>query len=132
MSVFLKFTIEVDPARLEEFFEVQEKYLIPVNESLGLRLQGIFTEILGSVKPAIVEDLWEAESLEHVARIQNEKRYLGDPRWMKYVAVAKEVILTERLSIMKKIFGRMPCVYESSGEDAATGPDTSEKHMFDL
>lgn len=132
MSVFLKFTIEVDPVRLEEFFEVQEKYLIPVNESLGLRLQGIFYEILGSVKPAVVVDLWEAEDLAHVARIEEAKEYLADPLWLKYVAVAKEVIVSERLSIMNKVFGRMRCFYGPGEDDDKKDADTSKAHMFDV
>ncbi len=105
MSYFQELTIEVDPCRLNDFFEVQEKYLIPLHKSLGNKLQGIYLEVCGAMKPAIVTDVWEIESIEAAVKIMESGDFATDERWLRYAAVAKEVIYSEKTRFIKRIFG---------------------------
>ena len=50
MSICMKMHIEVDPHHLEDFFEVFERYAVPLNEERSVVLRASFVETLGPIK----------------------------------------------------------------------------------
>ena len=77
MSIFLQLRIEVDSTLLDDFLQALEKHLIPFNESLGLRLQGVFVQTYGPLKPAVVLDMWEAKDMSHAQSILEGTDHFG-------------------------------------------------------
>ena len=71
MSIFMQATVELNAYKVEDFLQVMRDNLIPLMEEQGWRLHGCFVERFGSVKPAIVTDLWEMEDMAHVERVLN-------------------------------------------------------------
>ncbi|MCY1464882.1 hypothetical protein D9M71_829600 [compost metagenome] len=80
-------------------------------EEHGWKLHGCFVERFGSVKPAIVVDLWEMESMAHVERVMSGDFYRQDARYQNAVAVLKAAVTEETLTFMEKKGGILQNVY---------------------
>lgn len=111
MSIFMKATIEVDAYRLEDFLDVLTNKLVPVLEDQGWRLHGCFVQRYGSVKPAVVIDIWEMENMAHVERVMQDYSYRSDPRYIESQAVLEAAVISEKVEYMAKRGGSMPAFY---------------------
>ena len=124
MSIFLQLRIEVEPALLERFLEALEKHLIPFNESLGLRLQGVFVQTYGPLKPAVILDVWEAPDMARASEILERTDHFDHPDWQAYLSIARKAIIKEEMTFWKKLHGRMPLLF-STEQNSET---SSAKH----
>jgi hypothetical protein len=80
-------------------------------EEQGWRLHGCFVERFGSVKPAVVTDIWEMEDMAHVERVMRADTYRDDPRYQRALPVVKAAITNESVSFMEKRGGTLPLFY---------------------
>jgi len=112
MSIFMKATLKVDAYKCQEFVDVLLSDLVPLMEEQGWRLHGCFVERFGSVKPAIVVDIWEMEDMAHVERVMKGDAYRDDPRYLRAIPVLKAAVLEESLTFMEKRGGRLVNLYD--------------------
>lgn len=112
MSIFMKATLKVDAYKCKEFVDVLMSDLVPLMEEQGWRLHGCFVERFGSVKPAIVVDIWEMENMAHVERVMKGDAYRDDPRYLRAIPVLKAAVLEESLTFMEKRGGRLVNLYD--------------------
>jgi hypothetical protein len=111
MSIFMKATLKVDASKLGEFLEVLEENLVPMMEDQGWRLHGCFIERFGSIRPAVVTDLWEMEDMAHVERVLKNYSYRSDPRYLASQPVLESAVLEEKVDFMEFRMGRMATLY---------------------
>jgi|GEM_PF-2389245 len=107
MSIYMKMRIEVDPHFLEEFFEALTTYVVPMNEERGSVLLASFVETLGPIKPAVVHDIWEVESIQMAVTEWMSAPFASDPRWHEYSKRVKDIIVKEETVFMVKRAGRL-------------------------
>lgn len=112
MSIFMKATLKVDAYKLQDFLDVLLNKLVPMLEEHGWRLHGCFVERYGSIKPAIVVDIWEMESMAHVERVMNGDFYRQEPRYQEAMAILKAAVLEEQVTFMEKKGGTLPVFYK--------------------
>lgn len=111
MSIFMKATIKVNAYKVEDFLQVLTEKLIPLMEDQGWRLHGCFVERFGSVKPAVVIDIWEMEDMAHVERVMKDDSYRSDSRYRASLAVLESAVLEEQLDFMEFRAGRLETFY---------------------
>ena len=111
MSIFMKARLEVDAYQLQTFLDVLLNKLVPLMEEQGWRLHGCFVERYGPVKPAVVIDIWEMESMAHVERTMSGDTYRGDARYLEAMAVLKSAVSKESITFMEKRGGMLQNVY---------------------
>ena len=107
MSIYMKMRIEVDPHHLEDFFEVFERCVVPMNEERGVVLQASFVETLGPIKPVVVHDIWEIKDIQTAVTDWMNAPFANDPRWHEYSTRVKDIIVKEETVFMVKRLGRM-------------------------
>jgi hypothetical protein len=111
MSIFMKATMKVNAYKCQEFVDVLLSDLVPLLEEQGWKLHGCFVERFGSVKPAVVIDIWEMEDMAHVERVMKGDAYRNDPRYQRALPVVGAAVLEEALTFMEKRGGSLPCFY---------------------
>lgn len=112
MSVFMQATIKVEAYQLQKFLDVLLNDLVPIMEEQGWKLHGSFVQRYGSIKPAVIIDLWEMENMQHVERVMNGDGYRNDPRYQRAIGTMREAILEETVIFMEKKGGVLQSVYE--------------------
>jgi len=111
MSIFMKATLKVDAFKLGEFLKVLEENLVPMMEDQGWRLHGCFVERFGSIRPAVVTDIWEMEDMAHAERVLKNYSYRKDPRYLASQPVLESAVLEEKVDFMEFKTGRMKTFY---------------------
>jgi hypothetical protein len=107
----MKATLKVDTYKVGEFLKALEEHLVPLMEDQGWRLHGCFVERFGSIKPAVVTDIWEMEDMAHVERVLNDYNYRSDPRYLASLPVLESAVLEEKVEFMQFRMGRLATVY---------------------
>lgn len=112
MSIFMKATLKVDAYHLNNVLDVLTNELFPLMEEQGWKLHGCFVNRFGSVKPAIITDLWEMEDMAHVERVMRGDAYRQDPRYLRSIKALKDGVLEESLEFMEMKAGSMKRFYD--------------------
>jgi hypothetical protein len=79
-------TVEVEPARLDEYLEVVRTLGVPVMTGAGATLETCGTTPQGMGEPVTVLVVWSFEDYEHWNDIR--RRLVLDPRWYDYARAA--------------------------------------------
>jgi hypothetical protein len=111
MSIFMKATLKVDAYQLQTFLDALLGKLVPLLEEQGWKLHGCFVERYGSIKPAVVIDIWEMESMAHVERVMKGDAYRSDPRYVEAMGILKSAVQEETVTFMEKKGGILQTVY---------------------
>ena len=112
MAIFMKATLKVDAYMAKEVVDVLVNKMAPMFEEHGWKMHGCFVERFGSVKPAVIIDLWEMEDMAHAERVMKGDAYRRDPRYLEAAGVLRQAVLEESLQFLEKRGGLMPTFYK--------------------
>jgi len=112
MSIFMRATLKVEAHLANDVVDALVNNIAPMFEEYGWKLHGCFVERFGSVKPAIIVDLWEMEDMAHVEKVMKGDAYRTDPRFLEAAPVLKQAVLDESLQFLEKRGGLMNSFYK--------------------